>query len=98
MYRSLLVATLSRVDWLAEACGRPAPSRPGFECWQLLLNIMSVGRSFPLIDFFCCLFSSTGVKIARITIHPSCSIFCDQFLCTNLVDFMDVVMIKILCT
>jgi hypothetical protein len=45
-------ATLSLVDWLAEASGRSVPSRPRVERRQFLLNIISAERSFQLIEFF----------------------------------------------
>jgi hypothetical protein len=45
-------ATLSQVDWLAEAGGRSVPSRPRVERRQFLLNIISAERSFQLIEFF----------------------------------------------
>jgi hypothetical protein len=45
-------ATLSQVDWLAEASGRSVPSRPRVERRQFLLNIISAERSFQLIEFF----------------------------------------------
>jgi hypothetical protein len=68
--KEALLAMPSRVDWLAEAGGKPATSHPGFKRRQFLLNIMSVFlRSTSLLNHLQRHFNSGKHQNGRVTAH-----------------------------
>jgi hypothetical protein len=68
--KKALLATPSRVDWLAEAGGKATASHPRFERRQLLLNKMSdFLRSTSLLNHLQRHFNSGKHQNGRVTAH-----------------------------